>query len=333
MLKITSRGGILYVVGSVNGNRVRQSTGLSVGNKAEAELVRANMELALFRGDSLCGGVGAKSFKSVCESYEKRRGGISKTQKGNIDRLLRYWGSTHVDDINQFLVDRYVADVHCNNKDGTIRRELNTMKAILNYGAERGLCKEARFGLPPDGEGRTRYLSSDERSKVLACLGGIEELSDKVSPIKRELIFLLYCGARLSEMRTLLWGAVDEDSVVLVSIKGNKRKKKTRRVPLHHRVVNTLGVRGEPTELVFTKGGGNMWDKTAFYHEFHKVMSCAGISDFTPHDCRHTFASHLVMGGADLRTVAELLGHSTMSMVMRYSHLSRGHLEDAIKKL
>ena len=190
-----------------------------------------------------------------------------------------------------------------------------------------------RLGSPPDGEGRTRYLSSDERSEVLACLGGIEELSDKVSPIKRELIFLLYCGARLSEMRTLLWGAVDEDSVVLVSIKGNKRKKKTRRVPLHHRVVNTLGVRGEPTELVFTKGGGNMWDKTAFYHEFHKVMSCAGISDFTPHDCRHTFASHLVMGGADLRTVAELLGHSTMSMVMRYSHLSRGHLEDAIKKL
>lgn len=329
MLKITSRGGILYVVGSVNGNRIRQSTGLSVGNKAEAELIRANMELALLKGGSL----GAKSFKSVCESYEKRRGGISKTQKGNIDRLLRYWGATHVDDINQFLVDRYVGDVHRDNKDGTVRRELNTMKAILNYGAERGLCKEARFGLPPDSEGRTRYLSGDERSEVLVCLGGIEELGDKVSPIKRELIFLLYCGARLSEMRTLLWGAVDDDSVVLVSIKGNKRKKKTRRVPLHYRVVNTLGERGKPTELVFTKDGGSMWDKTAFYHEFRKVMACAGVSDFTPHDCRHTFASHLVMGGADLRTVAELLGHSTMSMVMRYSHLSKGHLEDAIHKL
>ena len=230
-----------------------------------------------------------------------------------------------MDDIDQSMLDEHVEDVHRDNKNGTVRRELNMMKAVLNYGAERGLCKKAEFGLPPDGEDRTRYLSGRERDEVVTCLGK--------SKLKRELMFLLFVGAQLSEMRHLKWGAIDDDSVMIESIKGARCKKKARRVPLHQSVVEILGVRGKAGDLVFTKANGALWDKTGFYTEFYSVMDCAYIDDFTPHDCRHTFASHLVMAGVDLRIVAELLGHSTMSMVIRYSHLSKGHLEDAIQKL
>ena len=62
-------------------------------------------------------------------------------------------------------------------------------------------------------------------------------------------------------------------------------------------------------------------------------MSEAKIEDFKFHDLRHTFASHLVMSGADLTTIKELLGHSSIVMTMRYSHLDRANIRDAVALL
>ena len=59
----------------------------------------------------------------------------------------------------------------------------------------------------------------------------------------------------------------------------------------------------------------------------------AGIEGLRVHDTRHTFASWLVMNGTPLRTVAELLGHKSLAMVHRYSHLSPDHLRDAVNRL
>ncbi len=66
---------------------------------------------------------------------------------------------------------------------------------------------------------------------------------------------------------------------------------------------------------------------------FNVAVRRAWIEDFRFHDLRHTLASYLVMAGVDLRTVAQLLGHKTLQMTMRYSHLSQAHLERAVNTL
>lgn len=72
---------------------------------------------------------------------------------------------------------------------------------------------------------------------------------------------------------------------------------------------------------------------TEFKRSFATALKKSGIRDFRFHDLRHTFASQLIMRGADLKTVQELLGHRTLAMTLRYSHLSQAHKKEAIRLL
>ena len=66
---------------------------------------------------------------------------------------------------------------------------------------------------------------------------------------------------------------------------------------------------------------------------FDSALTKAEIEDFRLHDLRHTFASHLVMNGVDIKTVQELLGHTSLTMTMKYAHLAPDHRARAIKTL
>ena len=70
-----------------------------------------------------------------------------------------------------------------------------------------------------------------------------------------------------------------------------------------------------------------------FRAPFEKALKLSGIKDFVWHDLRHSAASYLVMSGIDMRTVAEILGHKSLQMTQRYTHLSPDHLSNAIEKM
>ena len=70
-----------------------------------------------------------------------------------------------------------------------------------------------------------------------------------------------------------------------------------------------------------------------FRKRFDAALRRAKITDFHFHDLRHTFASHLVMAGVDITTVSKLLGHKSLTMTLRYSHLAPAHLAEGVKKL
>ena len=83
--------------------------------------------------------------------------------------------------------------------------------------------------------------------------------------------------------------------------------------------------------FVFTDRNGNPYK--SIKRSFSTALKKAEIRDFRLYDLRYTFASHLVMAGVDLTSVKELLGHKSLSMTMRYSHISPSHKRKAINKL
>ena len=78
---------------------------------------------------------------------------------------------------------------------------------------------------------------------------------------------------------------------------------------------------------------GKVFSSKNFRKKFESTVQKAGVQDLRFHDLRHTFASHLVMNGVDIKTVQELLGHGTLTVTMRYSHLAPDHRLRAIKTL
>ena len=142
----------------------------------------------------------------------------------------------------------------------------------------------------------------------------------------------LHTGMRPSEQFGLSWSRVDLVRK-LVTIPKSKNGN-TRHIPLNSVAMaafQDLFARSCGQGPVFVSMQGE--PLKGYKHWFDPAIRKAGIRDFTWYCLRHTFASRLVMAGVDLRTVAELMGHKTIQMTMRYAHLAPAHKQAAVEKL
>lgn len=160
------------------------------------------------------------------------------------------------------------------------------------------------------------------------------------------MLELLYAsGARISELSALNLDTIDNATrTVRLFGKGSKE----RIVPLYRRALQAVAVytdqaRGElyiqarravdnaPTAPLFVSKRGNRMSAAVLRKRFHVLAELAGIpADVSPHAMRHTFATDLLEGGADLRAVQELLGHSSLSTTQLYTHLTPDRLKSAL---
>lgn len=186
------------------------------------------------------------------------------------------------------------------------------------------LAAVPKVRLEKEAQGRLRWLTPEEATKLL------EACRAQKAPALVDLVELaLYTGMRQGELLGLSWSSVDRSrGVVLLEITKSGRR---REVPLNGPADAVLARRqgaGTPDWLVF---GTRSWD--AFRKGWEAALEAAQLEDFHFHDLRHTFASWAIQRGATLPEVKDLLGHSTLAMVMRYAHLAPEHLRSAVSRL
>ena len=154
------------------------------------------------------------------------------------------------------------------------------------------------------------------------------------------LEFLYACGARISEAAGLLTANVDfERGQVKVFGKGSKE----RIIPLHELALSSMRtylliarpriLSEKNSDFFFVSTRGNGMTTDAIRKMFKEALRAAGLDEtLSPHDMRHTFATDLLDGGADLRSVQEMLGHASLSTTQIYTHLSPGRLKQVHRR-
>ncbi|MBK8816472.1 MAG: site-specific integrase [Methylococcaceae bacterium] len=182
---------------------------------------------------------------------------------------------------------------------------------------------------PKEPRGRVRFLDDDERNRLLqAC----KESSNEVLYLC--VILALSTGMRQGELMGLLWRDVDlkKGNIILHETKNGER----RRVPLAGHGLELLREYGKIRRLdspLMFPSYTNPISPINLRSAFTFALERAEIKDFHWHDLRHCTASYLAMNGASLAEIAEILGHKTLAMVKRYSHLSDGHVSSVVARM
>ncbi|CAO3356100.1 tyrosine-type recombinase/integrase [Azospirillum melinis] len=234
------------------------------------------------------------------------------------------------------------AELRRGKAPATVNRYLAMVKAVLRkahseWGA---LAVVPTIRLLPLNNARHRWLTEAEEARLLA----------HSPPHLHDLcVFLIETGARLSEAVTLTWADVDLERLPRPAVRFMTTKSgKPRSVPLTQRAVALLRRLAEAcppgeTRVFLYRPQGQMGcvrmpgTTCVPFRNPHGAWStatrAAGLADLKLHDLRHTFASRLVMRGVPLLTVSKLLGHASMQMTLRYSHLGPDALDTAITAL
>lgn len=218
------------------------------------------------------------------------------------------------------------------NRPRTWNRHRNAISAFLQYCLNRGYVAEnvsrhPEFRIKENKAADFRFLSIDELNVLYAWL-------DKCKPDQAPFYkTLAYTGIRPSEAMRLQWQDIDLKRRQIQIVRQTKSKRR-RSIPISNNLLSVLsGLSGKP--YVFNRGNGepkytlvNTW-----YSRLIKAYEACDIHGANMKSLRHTFASHLVMAGVDLKSVQELLGHADISTTMIYAHLSPEHLKGTVERL
>jgi integrase/recombinase XerC len=225
----------------------------------------------------------------------------------------------------------YLAALYQKNRKSTIARKLSAVRTFFRFLIRQGVIdtNPADAVLTPKQDKRIpSYLTVDDMFRLLDAVPG-----DTLFDLRNRAIFetLYSTGIRVSELAGLNTIDVDFDGMVIkVSGKGNKE----RIVPIGQKATRTIkgyreclysetGIALEhPGPLFLNKYKGRLTARSMARCLDQLVRACGLLVPVSPHTLRHTFATHMLNAGADLRAVQELLGHESLSTTQKYTHVS-----------
>ena len=261
--------------------------------------------------------------------------------RGDLEQLSAFvsretGGAAGVKDVNHLLLRRYLALLGKRAKKSSVGRKLAAIRSFFRFLVRHGVVDKnpAELIATPKKENRLPFhLDIDQVTTLVEA----PQADDKHALRDRAILEMLYsCGLRVSELTGLAIGDLDlSGGMVRVLGKGGKE----RIVPVGSRALEAirmyLAERGELAGsgplFLNTRGQRINRRSVARIVDAH-VLRIAAFKRISPHVLRHTFATHMLEGGADLRAIQELLGHASLSTTQKYTHVGIDRLMEVYDK-
>ncbi|HEV8713390.1 MAG TPA: tyrosine recombinase XerC [Candidatus Binatia bacterium] len=254
-----------------------------------------------------------------------------------------------VGDINHHHIHAFLSMLHRHHKKSSIGRKLSAIKSFLRFLLREGVIERdpaLHIGSPKKDQPLPTYLPVDDMFRLLDA-----PPRDTPTGLRdRAILEVLYsCGLRVSELVGLNWNEIDANlEVVRVKGKGNKE----RIVPIGRKALEALDrYRAQIPALIVPKRrhsllatssaslpvflntrGERLTTRSVARLVAGYARDCGIALKTSPHALRHTFATHLLDAGADLRAIQELLGHSSLSTTQKYTHVNLDRLMQVYDK-
>ena len=246
-------------------------------------------------------------------------------------------GGVEFEKVDRLTIRRFLGVLHRKNRKSSIARKISTLRSFFKY-----LVREELIASNP-----AKSVSTPKREKFLPSTLTVDEAfrlmespseEEKAQAVRnRAILELLYSsGLRVSELVGLNWNRLDLE-LGIVKVMGKRSKERI--VPVGSKAIEALNAyseeRGtvEGEDPVFINGrGGRLTTRTVARIVKNYTERSGIFRKISPHSLRHTFATHLLDSGADIREIQEMLGHASLSTTQRYTHLTMGKLMEVYDK-
>ncbi len=261
-----------------------------------------------------------------------------RSYENDLNKFEEYYKKKDLLKITSKDIDKFIQTLN-DLAPSTVSHNISSLKTFYSYFLKLGrISANPTDGIksPKLGIHLPTYLTIDEINKLLDI-----EVTDAFSSRNKAILELMYAtGLRISEVITLEFKNIDyEECIVRVMGKGSKE----RIVPINNYAIKYLKdyidnyrpelVKNEINNYIFLNNHGRMLTRQGIFKMIKNYASIKGIKKtIGPHTLRHTFATHLLENGADLRVIQELLGHSDISTTQIYTHLTNEALHNEYKK-
>lgn len=275
------------------------------------------------------------SYLEVEANYSKN---TINSYENDLNKFEEYYKSKDLLKITSKDIEKYIQTLS-DLAPTTVSHNISSLKTFYSYFLKQGrISNNPTDGIksPKLGIHLPTYLTIDEVNKLLDI-----EVTDAFSSRNKAILELMYAtGLRISEVISLEFKNIDYDECIIrVMGKGSKE----RIVPVNDYAIKYLKeyinnyrhelVKNEINNYIFLNNHGRMLTRQGIFKIIKNYAALKNIKKtIGPHTLRHTFATHLLENGADLRVIQELLGHSDISTTQIYTHLTKEALHNEYKK-
>jgi integrase/recombinase XerD len=263
----------------------------------------------------------------------------------DIEKFVKYLNNYGLDEnpvkVSKEAVQRFVYETAQSVSPRSQARIISGLKSFFNY----LIFEDYRVDNPMDliespkiGRKLPDTLSTEEINMLIAAI----DLSHPQGERNRAMIETLYgCGLRVSELINIkLSDLFFDDDFIKVTGKGDKQRfvpigsvnKKFIDLYRHHVRLHQQVQKGHE-DILFLNRNGKKLSRAMVFEIIKRLSEAAGLTkNISPHTFRHSFATHLLENGADLRAIQQMLGHESITTTEVYMHVDRSHLAEVVRK-